>query len=266
VWRTAGLRVEPTPVLRTRPRLSAWLGLGAVTLAASLWGLGGWLALRLDRRIDGLDRSFELVDSDMAALDRRTGSAERRLSSVGERVRVLGHPLHASISWPISGPLLAGYGARGSGWHSGVDVDAPEGARVSAAAPGIVVNTGWEDGYGNRVVVAHGRGLETTYAHLQDITVDTGAFVSESSTVGTVGCTGACHGAHLHFEVRINGFSSDPLLWLPVASSGSAAPLLGREHQARAGTRPQPRLDSLKDEGGLLAPRDRGPEVIDGHC
>jgi hypothetical protein len=136
VWRTAGLRVEPTPVLRTRPRLSAWLGLGAVTLAASLWGLGGWLALRLDRRIDGLDRSFELVDSDMAALDRRTGSAERRLSSVGERVRVLGHPLHASISWPISGPLLAGYGPRGSGWHSGVDVDAPEGAPVSAARTG----------------------------------------------------------------------------------------------------------------------------------
>jgi murein DD-endopeptidase MepM/ murein hydrolase activator NlpD len=202
--------------------LTAWLGLAAVTLAASLWGLGGWLALRLDRRIDRLDRTFELVDSDVAALATRTENAERRLAVVGERVRVIGHPLHASISWPISGPLLDGYGPRGSGWHSGIDVDAPEGAPVLAAAPGIVVDAGWEDGYGNRVVIAHGRGLETTYAHLQDITVDTGAFVSEASQVGTIGCTGTCYGAHLHFEVRINGIASDPLLWLPPRLLGHA--------------------------------------------
>jgi murein DD-endopeptidase MepM/ murein hydrolase activator NlpD len=184
-------------------------------LAASLWGLGGWLAFRLDRRIDDLDRSFALVDSDLSALGRRTEHSERRLATVGERVRVIGHPLHASISWPISGPLLDGYGHRGSGWHSGIDVDAPEGAPVAAAAPGFVVDAGWEDGYGNLVVVAHGRGLETAYAHLQDIMVNTGAFVSEVSTVGTVGCTGTCYGAHLHFEVRVNGIASDPLLWLP---------------------------------------------------
>jgi murein DD-endopeptidase MepM/ murein hydrolase activator NlpD len=234
-------------VLRSRPRLTAWLGLAAATLAASLWLLGGWLALRVDRRMDNLDRSFELVGADVGSLERRTEYVERRLAAVGERVRAIGHPLHASISWPLSGPLLEGYGPRESGWHSGVDVDAPEGAPVAAAAPGVVVSSGWEDGYGNRVVVAHGRGLETTYAHLQDITVDTGVFVTEASHVGTVGCTGTCYGAHLHFEVRINGISSDPLLWLPPRGtpSSNAAPLLGREHQARGRTRPQPRLGAL---------------------
>jgi murein DD-endopeptidase MepM/ murein hydrolase activator NlpD len=202
-------------VLQGRPRLLACLGIVAATLAVSLWGLGAWLALRLDRRMDVLDARFEIVRSDVSILEDRAGRSERRLAAVGEKVRAIGHPLRSSVSWPVSGPLLERYGPRGPGWHSGIDVDAPEGAPVSAAAPGLVVRSGWEDGYGNRVVVTHGRGLETTYAHLAEITADTGSFVSESSQIGTVGCTGTCSGAHLHFEVRINGVSSDPLLWLP---------------------------------------------------
>jgi murein DD-endopeptidase MepM/ murein hydrolase activator NlpD len=202
-------------VLKCRPRFLACLGIGAAALAVSLWGLGAWLALRLDRRMDVLDARYEIVRSDVGVLQDSAGRSERRLAAVAEKVRAIGHPLRSSVSWPVSGPLLERYGPRGSGWHSGIDVDAPEGAPVSAAAPGLVVGRGWEDGYGNRVVVAHGRGLETTHVHLAEITVSTGTFVSESSQIGTVGCTGTCSGAHLHFEVRINGISSDPLLWLP---------------------------------------------------
>jgi murein DD-endopeptidase MepM/ murein hydrolase activator NlpD len=202
-------------VLRTRPRLIARLGIVAAALSVCLWALGASLAVRLDRRVDALDTQFEDVRAQLDGLEGRSARTERRLAAAGEQLRAVSHPLRASVSWPVSGPLLEPYGPRGSGWHSGIDVDAPEGAPVSAAAPGIVVLTGWEDGYGNRVVVAHGRGLETAYAHLASITVGTGAFVSESSQVGTVGCTGSCDGAHLHFEVRINGLSSDPLLWLP---------------------------------------------------
>jgi murein DD-endopeptidase MepM/ murein hydrolase activator NlpD len=184
-------------------------------IAVGLWALGGWIAVHLDRRVDGLDARFENVRADVVALQERSGRSERRLAVVREQLRAIGHPLRASMSWPVAGPLLEPYGPRGSGWHSGIDVDAPEGAPVSAAAPGVVVRTGWDGGYGNRVVVAHGRGLETTYAHLAAITVDTGSFVSESTEIGTVGCTGRCDGAHLHFEIRINGISTDPLLWLP---------------------------------------------------
>ena len=203
------------PLLPTRARSIAWLGIAAATFAICLWTLGAWLALRFDRRMDVLDDRVHAVQSDVSALEQRAGRSERRLSAARNRLRVIGHPLRASVSWPVSGPLLEPFGPRGSGWHSGIDVDAPEGAPVSAAAPGIVVRTGWEGGYGNRVVVAHGRGLETTYAHLAEISVGTSTFVSDSSQIGSVGCTGTCSGAHLHFEVRINGIASDPLLWLP---------------------------------------------------
>jgi murein DD-endopeptidase MepM/ murein hydrolase activator NlpD len=202
-------------VLPTRARSIAWLGIAAATFAICLWALGAWLALRLDRRMDALDDRFDVVHSNVSALERRGRRSERRLATVGNRLRAVSHPLRASVSWPLSGPLLDTFGPRGSGWHSGIDIDAPDGAPVSAAAPGIVLRSGWEAGYGNRVVVAHGRGLETTYAHLAKITVGTGTFVSESTHVGSVGCTGTCSGAHLHFEVRVNGVSSDPLLWLP---------------------------------------------------
>jgi murein DD-endopeptidase MepM/ murein hydrolase activator NlpD len=217
---------KPSAVLRAHPRLLAWLGIGAATLAVCLLALGGWLALRLDRRVDALDARYDVVRAEVGELEGRNARSQHRLAAVGERLRVVSHPLRASISWPVSGPLLERYGPRGSGWHSGIDVDAPEGAPVSAAAPGIVVDADWEDGYGNRVVVAHGRGLETTYAHLAEVTVGTGAFVTESSRLGTIGCTGSCDGAHLHFEVRLNGSTSDPLLWLPPhPSHASTLPL-----------------------------------------
>jgi hypothetical protein len=239
-------RSNPCAVRRAPSRLLAWLGIGAATLAVCLWALGAWLALRLDRRVDVLDNRFGAMRTDVEALEGWSGRSERRLAAVRERLRVVSHPLRASISWPVSGPLLEPYGPRGSGWHSGIDVDAPEGAPVSPAAPGIVVHTGWYHGYGKRVVVAHGRGLETTYAHLAEITVGAGAFVSESTRIGTIGCTGSCDGAHLHFEVRINGSSSDPLLWLPPHPSRVAAlPGAGQNARLRAlGWRPMGEVTS----------------------
>jgi murein DD-endopeptidase MepM/ murein hydrolase activator NlpD len=202
-------------VLRARPHLVTWIAVLTTMLAVFLWAIGVWLALRLDRRVDGLDSGVRLVRADVGALKRRSARSDRRLSHVGKRLRAIAHPLRPSISWPVSGPLLEPYGPRGSRWHDGIDVDAPEGAPVRAAAPGVVVEAGWESGYGKRVVVAHGRGLETVYAHLDSITVDAGAIVTESAQVGTLGCTGSCNGAHLHFETRVDGVASDPLLWLP---------------------------------------------------
>jgi murein DD-endopeptidase MepM/ murein hydrolase activator NlpD len=214
-------------VHKASSRLLAWLGVVAAIVAICLWVLGAWLALRFDRRVDDLDVELGEVGAQVNELEGRTARAELRMVAMGQRLRVVSHPLRAAISWPVTGPLLDRYGPRGSGWHSGIDVDAPEGAPVAPAAPGIVMDAGWESGYGNRVVVAHGRGLETTYAHLADITVGVGAFVTESSRIGAVGCTGSCDGAHLHFEVRINGLSSDPLLWLPPHPSRAEALVLG---------------------------------------
>ena len=82
------------------------------------------------------------------------------------------------------------------------------------AAAGTVIHAGWLGGYGNLVVVDHGNGLATAYAHASSILVGVGQQVSQGETVSLVGSTGNSSGPHLHFEVRVNGVAVDPLLYL----------------------------------------------------
>jgi murein DD-endopeptidase MepM/ murein hydrolase activator NlpD len=96
--------------------------------------------------------------------------------------------------------------------HEGIDIGAGYGAPVRAVANGTVIHAGWMGGYGNLVVVDHGGGLSTAYAHLSSIVA--GGGVSQGQVVGYIGCTGHCFGPHLHFEVRVNGSAVDPLGYL----------------------------------------------------
>lgn len=99
--------------------------------------------------------------------------------------------------------------------HSGQDFAVGCGASVSAAAGGKVTFAGWHPyGGGNRVVVDHGNGLETTYNHLESISVSVGASVDRGDVIAKAGTTGASTGCHLHFEVMVNGETVDPLGWL----------------------------------------------------
>jgi murein DD-endopeptidase MepM/ murein hydrolase activator NlpD len=116
--------------------------------------------------------------------------------------------------WPVSGPVTSGFGWRWGRMHEGVDIAAPSGTPIAAAASGSVIYASWMSGYGNLVVVDHGGGLATAYAHLSGYAVGAGQGVSQGQTVGYVGCTGHCYGAHLHFEVRVNGSAVDPLGYL----------------------------------------------------
>lgn len=122
--------------------------------------------------------------------------------------------------WPTSGPVTSGYGWRTHPiygtrrFHAGIDIGAPTGRPVVAAASGTVIFTGWRGGYGNTVIVDHGGGLATLYAHLSSIGTGDGAFLSQGQRLGGVGCTGSCTGPHLHFEVRVNGEPQNPMRWL----------------------------------------------------
>src|SRR6266545_823673 len=87
-------------------------------------------------------------------------------------------------------------------------------AKIQAAAAGTVIYTGWEGGYGNLIVIDHGGGLATAYAHQERFAVGNGAHVAQGQVIGYVGCTGHCYGPHLHFEVRVNGSAVDPLGYL----------------------------------------------------
>ena len=97
--------------------------------------------------------------------------------------------------------------------HAGIDIAVPYGTPIHAAASGTVIYAGWMGGYGNFVIIDHGGGLSTGYAHQSSIAVGGGS-VSQGQVIGYVGCTGHCFGPHLHFEVRINGTPVDPLGYL----------------------------------------------------
>jgi murein DD-endopeptidase MepM/ murein hydrolase activator NlpD len=130
-----------------------------------------------------------------------------------------GRPSASGFIWPVNGPITSPFGSRclGNGdcsSHPGLDIGVPAGTPIHAAASGTVIFTGWIGGYGNLTIVDHGRGLATAYGHQSSIAVGAGAFVSQGQVIGYVGCTGYCFGAHLHFEVRVNGSVVDPLGYL----------------------------------------------------
>lgn len=120
--------------------------------------------------------------------------------------------------WPVSGTMTSPYGLRFLGWrpdiHEGVDIAAPEGSDVRAMSQGRVSYAGAMAGYGNVVFLRHNTGIVTVYAHLSSIAVRADQFVNRGDVVGRVGRSGNASGAHLHFEVWIDGRSVDPVLML----------------------------------------------------
>jgi murein DD-endopeptidase MepM/ murein hydrolase activator NlpD len=122
-------------------------------------------------------------------------------------------PSSSGLVWPVSGPVVSGFGMRWGRMHTGIDIGAGYGTPIYASASGTVIFAGWMGGYGNFVIVDHGGGLSTAYAHQSSIAVG-GGTVSQGQVLGYVGCTGHCFGPHLHFEVRINGSAVDPLGYL----------------------------------------------------
>jgi murein DD-endopeptidase MepM/ murein hydrolase activator NlpD len=120
------------------------------------------------------------------------------------------------LEWPLTGHKLGDlFGPRGERWHTGIDLPAPLGTPAYSARSGKVVWSGWRDGYGLLVTVAHGHGERTMYAHLSRIDVRVGVWIGAGVRVGLIGATGDATGPHLHFEVRIRGAAVDPLRALP---------------------------------------------------
>jgi murein DD-endopeptidase MepM/ murein hydrolase activator NlpD len=124
-----------------------------------------------------------------------------------------GAPSSSGFIWPVSGPVTSGFGWRWGRMHEGIDIGAACGTPIRAAASGTIVYAGWMDGYGNIVVIDHGGGMGTAYAHQSAIYIGGGS-VSQGQTIGAVGSTGHSTGCHLHFEVRVNGTPVNPLSYL----------------------------------------------------
>ena len=121
----------------------------------------------------------------------------------------------SAVRWPLVDRVTSEYGPRWGRMHEGIDIAGSYGVSISSAESGRVDFAGWIDGYGNTVIVDHGGGMSTLYAHMQDIAVLTGQTLSIGQAVGYVGNSGFSQGPHLHFEVRIDGAPVNPRTYLP---------------------------------------------------
>lgn len=124
--------------------------------------------------------------------------------------------LGISLIRPVSGTVTSRFGARWGRSHKGIDIGAPKGTAIKAAATGTVTVSayGYNGGYGNYIIVNHSNGIQTVYGHCTSLIAKVGQIVSQGQTIATVGNTGNSTGNHLHLEIRINGVAQNPQNYL----------------------------------------------------
>src|SRR6266540_132902 len=162
--------------------------------------------------------ALPLDANSLAALEGKMNQLERNIRAYENVLRERGY---TPSVWPVVGKLESGFGGRrnpfgGNSYefHSGQDIEAPWGAPVAAGASGKITFVGWQNGYGQLVVIDHGGGLTTRYGHLSHIDVSLDDTVARGQFIGRVGSTGRSTGPHLHYEVRINDEPVNPLQYL----------------------------------------------------
>ncbi|MFY9781210.1 MAG: peptidoglycan DD-metalloendopeptidase family protein [Candidatus Baltobacteraceae bacterium] len=174
------------------------------------------LSAAQEAALEDLIRDRQRIEAERRAAE---AAARRRAALLaGQEVVPLETPLGApsSFSWPVSGPITSPFGmradplGRGFHMHEGIDIAAPTGTTIAAAAGGRVIFAGWYGGYGNAIVIDHGGHTSTLYGHCSQIFVAEGQDVQRGQPIGAVGSTGNSTGPHVHFEVRVNGVPVDP--------------------------------------------------------
>ena len=172
--------------------------------------------------------ALPLDEMGLATLVAKMGRLEEEMRDYEAVLRERGY---TPTVWPVEGKLEGGYGGRrnpfgGAGYefHSGQDIEAAWGAPVIAGASGRVTFVGWQNGYGQLVIVDHGGGLTTRYGHLSHIDVQLDQTVGRAQLLGKVGSTGRSTGPHLHYEVRINDQPVNPLPYLLQNNTSPAGP------------------------------------------
>ena len=151
----------------------------------------------------------KVVAEPQAAVSSRLGTVNTSQKVSYER-RALG----ISIARPVSGTITSPFGRRSRGIHTGLDIATTKGTPIGAAAAGTVTYAARKGTYGNLVVIDHGNGIQTYYAHCNSINCSVGQKVSQGQMISTVGTTGNSTGSHLHLEIRINGICYNPKNYL----------------------------------------------------
>lgn len=165
----------------------------------------------LEARIREYQAEADEVARQESGLTALIRSKERAVVDPGADGRISG----AGLAWPLRGPVTSGFGPRWGRLHAGIDIGAGSGTPIRAAKAGEVIFAGSYSGYGNCVIINHGGGLTTLYAHQSRLGTRDGATVSQGQVIGFVGSTGHSTGPHLHFETRVNGSPQNPRRYLP---------------------------------------------------
>jgi len=166
--------------------------------------------------LQGRIAAFAAESSDLASQQQQVAALIAQAASASPANTTPAPGSHAvGLTWPIHGSVTSEFGPRWGGFHPGIDIADPTGTPIHAAKGGQVIFAGWEGGYGNFVLIDHGGGIVTGYAHQSQIAVTQGQTVSQGQTIGSVGSTGDSTGPHLHFEVRINGAPQNPRSYVP---------------------------------------------------
>ncbi|MGD9696803.1 MAG: murein hydrolase activator EnvC [Thermoleophilia bacterium] len=176
----------------------------------------------LKRVLDARSALLASVKGDRREIEEETRGLERRSAALAAKIVAaqgaasvaVGPSSPGGFAWPVSGPITSGFGPRWGRMHEGIDIAVGSGTPVGASKAGTVIVAGWNGGYGNLVVVDHGGGISTAYAHNTSISVSVGQSVGQGQVLAYSGSTGNSTGPHVHFEVRVNGSAVNPLGYL----------------------------------------------------
>jgi len=169
--------------------------------------------------LDAINSDIASAKADQAAKEKEAARIQNEIKKLLEAQNPNSKLTYSSgMIWPCPGyktltsyfgrrfhPVLKIYRS-----HNGIDIAAPSGANIIAAASGEVITSEYSSSYGNYIVINHGSGVTTLYAHMSVRGVSVGAKVSQGQSIGKVGSTGISTGPHLHFEVSVNGTRQDP--------------------------------------------------------
>ncbi len=169
---------------------------------------GGGVSERAAGNITRLQQIVTVQADSLGQLSEQVEEYTRRLAST------------PSI-WPAGGRITSGFGNRRSPFnryttqfHKGVDIASSYGSSICVTADGTVVTAGYSSGWGNLIIVNHGYGYQTYYAHLSGFSVSSGENVTKGQVIGSMGRTGNATGVHLHYEVHVNGVAVNPLNYM----------------------------------------------------
>jgi murein DD-endopeptidase MepM/ murein hydrolase activator NlpD len=175
-----------------------------------------------------LDTFYSLRNSAISGAAVQALNRPSTIASIADGLGGIVASIDTPSLWPVIGPITSSFGQRedpvlhnGEGeFHAGIDISAPVGTPIRATADGTIKSAGVANGYGREVVIDHGHGLETCYAHMSGFTVMPGESVVKGQVIGYVGLTGRITGANLHYEVRIHNAPVNPHKYLRTTIAG----------------------------------------------